>query len=36
MQKNMADILVLALDERREKLRCQLRVLGLSKNNLDK
>lgn len=36
MQKNMADILVLALDERREKLKCQLKVLDLSKNNLDK
>jgi Ran GTPase-activating protein (RanGAP) involved in mRNA processing and transport len=32
----MADILVLALDERREKLKCQLKVLDLSKNNLDK
>jgi Ran GTPase-activating protein (RanGAP) involved in mRNA processing and transport len=36
LQKNMADILVLALDERREKLKCQLKVLDLSKNNLDK
>ena len=36
MQKNLADILVLALDDRREKLKCQLRVLDLSKNNLDK
>jgi Ran GTPase-activating protein (RanGAP) involved in mRNA processing and transport len=31
----MADILVLALDERRER-RCQIKVLDLSKNNLDK
>ncbi len=35
LQKNMADILVLALDERRER-RCQIKVLDLSKNNLDK
>lgn len=36
LQKNMADILVLALDDRRESLKCQLKVLDLSKNNLDK
>ena len=36
LQKNMADILVLALDQRREGLKCQLKVLDLSKNNLDK
>ena len=36
MQKNMADILVLALDSRREGLKCQLKVLDLSKNNLTK
>jgi hypothetical protein len=36
LQKQMADILVLALDERRLNLKCQLKVLDLSKNNLDK
>jgi len=36
MQKNIADILVLALDSRRETLKCQLRVIDLSKNNLQK
>ena len=36
MQKSIADILVLALDSRREGLKCQLRVIDLSKNNLTK
>ena len=36
MQKNFADIMVLALDSRRETLKCQLRVIDLSKNNLMK
>ncbi len=36
LQKNIADILVLALDNRRVGLKCQLKVLDLSKNNLEK
>ncbi len=36
MQRNIADILVIALDSRREGLKCQLKVLDLSKNNLQK
>lgn len=36
LQKNIADVLVLALDSRREGLKCQLKVLDLSKNNLMK
>lgn len=36
MQKNIADILVLALDSRRLKTQCQLKVIDLSKNNLMK
>jgi hypothetical protein len=32
----MADILVLALDFRRPYRICQLKVLDLSKNNIDK
>ena len=36
MQKNFADIMVLALDSRRENLKCQLKVIDLSKNNLQK
>lgn len=36
LQKNMADILVLALDQRREGLKSRLKVLDLSKNNIDK
>lgn len=35
-QKNIADILVLALDSRRLGLKCQVKVLDLSKNNLQK
>lgn len=36
LQRNMADILVLALDSRRLNVKCQLKVLDLSKNNIDK
>jgi len=36
LQKNIADILVLALDERRVGLKCQLKILDLSRNNLQK
>lgn len=36
LQRNIADVLVLALDSRREGLKCQLKVLDLSKNNLMK
>jgi hypothetical protein len=36
LQKNIADILVLALDSRREGLKSQLKILDLSKNNLQK
>ena len=36
MQKNIADILVLALDSNRVGLKCQLKVIDLSKNNLTK
>ena len=36
MQKNIADILVLALDSSRVGLKCQLKVIDLSKNNLTK
>ena len=36
MQKNIADILFLALDSRRQGLKCQLKVIDLSKNNLTK
>lgn len=34
MQRNIADILVLALDNRRQGFKSQLKVLDLSKNNL--
>ena len=34
LKKNMADILVLALDDRRNGLKCQLKVIDLSKNLL--
>lgn len=36
MQKNIAEIMVLALDSTRNLLQCQLRVIDLSKNNLQK
>ena len=36
MQRNVDDILLIALDSRREGLKCQLKVLDLSKNNLQK
>jgi hypothetical protein len=36
MQKNIADVLVLALDSRRQGFQCQLKVIDLSKNNLMK
>lgn len=36
LQRNIADILVVALDSRREGLKCQLKVIDLSKNNLQK